>query len=306
MIAITTSTSTICLGTSVSFTATGASSYSWSGGPFTATTAASPVRDTIYSVTGIDANGCLNSDSVNISVISLTVSVSSSTAICKGKSVAITASSTDNYTYNWLIGNGLPFANTTVNPTITTTYTVEALDINGCMQSNTVVVTVNPNPTVAITSGKAVICKGESIVLTAGGAFSYSWNPSATSSSITISPKSNTVYNVKGIDTNGCKATASITQSVSLCTGLIELSASSSNLRVYPNPSSGLITVHCENTSQNSYMEVYTSLGALVVRQEVTTEETALDLSNQSAGIYFVYITQQGGSSQVSKIVKQR
>ena len=53
-----TGTTTICIGTSTTLTASGGTSYEWSNGPTTATNTVSPTTSTTYSVTITDANGC--------------------------------------------------------------------------------------------------------------------------------------------------------------------------------------------------------------------------------------------------------
>ena len=53
-----TGTTTICLGTSTTLTASGGTSYEWSNGLTTAASAVSPATSTTYSVTITDANGC--------------------------------------------------------------------------------------------------------------------------------------------------------------------------------------------------------------------------------------------------------
>ena len=69
--------------------------------------------------------------------------------------------------------------------------------------------TCNPPP-VTVTSDHTLICLGEVIMLTAGGANTYSWNAGATGISITISPTVSTTYTVTGTDLNGCTNTAAI------------------------------------------------------------------------------------------------
>lgn len=61
-------TTAICKGLSNTLTATGASTYSWSNNATTATVVVSPSVTSIYSVTGIDANGCEGSQQVQITV----------------------------------------------------------------------------------------------------------------------------------------------------------------------------------------------------------------------------------------------
>jgi hypothetical protein len=59
---------TICLGSSITFTASGAQTYSWSSGATTSVTVESPTITTSYTVTG-DSAGCSAMDTVSISVV---------------------------------------------------------------------------------------------------------------------------------------------------------------------------------------------------------------------------------------------
>lgn len=68
-----------------------------------------------------------------------TVSASNDTTICNGNSVSISASGAASYTWDNGLGNG---ASHTVSPTITTTYIVNGIDLNGCQNSDSVTVSV--------------------------------------------------------------------------------------------------------------------------------------------------------------------
>ena len=58
------------------------------------------------------------------------------------------------------------------------TYSVVGTDANGCKNSASQSVTVNPLPTVAITAdGPTALCQGATVTLTASGAASYLWSP---------------------------------------------------------------------------------------------------------------------------------
>ncbi|MBS1634691.1 MAG: T9SS type A sorting domain-containing protein [Bacteroidetes bacterium] len=67
-IAITGNSATVCAGTSVTLTASGASTYTWTSGVNTPTVAVSPAATTVYSVSGASAAGCTSIMSKTISV----------------------------------------------------------------------------------------------------------------------------------------------------------------------------------------------------------------------------------------------
>lgn len=78
--------------------------------------------------------------------------------------------------------------------------------------------TVNTIPNVNVT-GTSAICAGSSTLLTASGAVSYAWSPSAglnntTGTAVQASPASTTTYTVTGTNAAGCTSSNSITVTV--------------------------------------------------------------------------------------------
>jgi len=223
-ISITPATSTsICIGSGVALTASGASTYAWSpasglSGVTGATVNASPAATATYSITGTDANGCVNTTTKQVIVNPLpTISISPSTltTICSGNSVTITAIGAS--TYSWTPALGLSAttgASVTATPGTSTTYIATGTDANGCTGTSSKLINVNPTPTVSVLPATATsICVGNSVTLTASGASSYSWTPTAglssgTAAIVTASPSTTTSYTVTGTDANGCAATA--------------------------------------------------------------------------------------------------
>lgn len=78
--------------------------------------------------------------------------------------------------------------------------------------SNTVMVTVNPSPSVSI-SGTNQICAGQGVNLIAGGAVSYTWNNGSNVPAQSYTPATTTSYSVIGLSA-GCTGTAMITVTV--------------------------------------------------------------------------------------------
>ena len=211
---IVTATSTsaaVCTGASVTLTGGGASTYSWSGGVTNAVSFI-PTATTTYTVTGTNANGCVNTATITITVNPLPVVTTTTTAatICVGASTTITASGAT--TYAWMPGN-LTGATVTVSPIATTTYTVTGTNSNGCVNTATRIITVNPLPVVTATSTAAAVCTGASVTLTGGGATSYSWSGGVTDA-VSFIPTATVTYTVTGTNANGCVNTATITVTV--------------------------------------------------------------------------------------------
>jgi hypothetical protein len=203
----------VCIGSNATLNGGGATSYTWSGG-VTNGTAFAPTTTTTYTVTGTDANGCVNTATKTITVNSLPVvtaaSVPTSAAICIGSNATLNGGGATSYTWTGGVTNGTAFA-----PTTTTTYTVTGTDANGCVNTATKTITVNSLPVVTAasvpTSGQ--VCIGSNATLNGGGATSYTWTGGVTNGTA-FAPTTTTTYTVTGTDANGCVNTATKTITV--------------------------------------------------------------------------------------------
>ena len=210
IISATASPDTVCTGNVDTLTASGAVSYVWSNGPTTNPEIVSPSTLTTYTVTGTDANGCVNTGTVTVyALLSGPVSTSSAyPSICIGSSDILNAIGAS--FYNWMPGN-LSGSQITVSPAATTTYTVTGSSTNGCIKTDSITVFVNSLPIVSASASVSSFCSGASTTLTANGATSYSWSPgNSNGNPITVSPTTSTTYTATGTDANGCQNTATV------------------------------------------------------------------------------------------------
>jgi len=144
----------VCDGSSATLTASGGVSYLWSTGE---TLAQITVNSSgTYSVTGTGSNGCQNTASAAFTVNPLpTISISaSSTSICAGDSVTLTASGGTSY----LWGGGQTTNPLTVTPGATTTYSVTGTDANGCQNTATQQITVTAVDVATVEYAAASYC----------------------------------------------------------------------------------------------------------------------------------------------------
>jgi hypothetical protein len=203
-IAVNPTTAIVCEGDAVSLTASGASSYSWTGG-ITNATSFTLNTSNAYSVTGTDANGCQSTsvESITVNALPVLTIVSSPTdaVVCNGSPLVLTASGANTYTWTGNAVNGSSFV-----PSTSSVYTVTATDNNGCENATTQVVTVNNLPTISV-SGSSVVCLGQTTSLTVSGANSYLWSTGSINATVNVTPSSNTTYTVVGTDANGCEDT---------------------------------------------------------------------------------------------------
>ncbi len=222
--------------------------------------------------------------------------VSTNSLICKGNNSTLIASGAA--TYSW--STGATTNSITVNPLSTTAYTLNGVGVNGCSATVVSSVTVNALPTITITSTSSVLCSGNAAILSATGATSYTWNTGVISNTISINPTTTTPYTVSVLDANGCANTASITQQVSLCTGLEAHSKAEDLAVVYPNPSLGT----CDITlTTSSHVILMNSLGQIIQEDSLETGAHAINIQHAATGIYFVKIV-SGNQQQLIKLIK--
>ncbi len=288
----------VCLNHSGTLTALGANTYTWSTGSTGSSIVVPPNAGTIYTVTGANSQTCISSSTVQLSTaFPPTLSVSGNTQICEGQTTSLLANGAS--TYSWSNGVNSPF--TSLSPTSTSVYSVIGTDaMTNCFSANSITVTVLPRPVLNI-SGDTLLCNGESTTLLASGANTYSWSTGSLSPNINISPFSNSVYTLQGMNAAGsCSSTRIITVLVNPCTGLYATTPSNETISIYPNPTSG-------NLNLNIYTECEVQLmntsGELLLSKSYFPGTYNLNLSNLPAGIYFLEVRNTEGLN-ILKILK--
>ena len=223
---------TVCDGTQVTLTGAGALSYAWDNGVTDNTPFTPGVGTTNYTVTGTDANGCVNTDQTDVTVNALpNVVAGPDQAVCDGVQVTLSGSGAVNYAWDNGVTDGVAFTQAVG----TTTYTVTGTDANGCVNTDQVDVTVNPLPLVDAGPSQEV-CEGDQIVLFGSvllGSIqtNYIWDNGVVDNTAFIPGLGTTTYTVTGTDLNGCVntdqvdvtvnplPTATITGTSSVCIG---------------------------------------------------------------------------------------
>jgi len=199
---------TVCSNDSITLTAAGGVSYTWNTGATSASITETPISNpTSYTVVVTDANGCVDSTSTAINLLTpptIQINGGNTVSVCNGSSVTLTATGGNSYVWN----TSATSSSISVSPTIPTTYSVIGTGANGCIDSANVTVQVTTQPTANISALKDTICFGETLVLNATGGGTYLWNDNSTFDSLVVSPTLNTTYSVI-VDLGGCTDTAS-------------------------------------------------------------------------------------------------
>ena len=119
---------------------------------------------------------------------------------------------------------------------------------------------------------------------------SYTWINGVTYSS------NNTVATDTLLASNGCDSIVSLNLTIVSTVG-IDNPATLSDVKVYPNPTSGKLTIDAKNFEG---VEVYDVSGRLIIKSELKT----IDLEEQSKGIYLLRIN-ANGITQEFKVFKE-
>ncbi len=256
------STTTICSGSSVTLTASGANTYTWSTSSNSTSIVVAPGSSQTYTVTGTNAiNGCSASSSQAIAVNTTpTISVTGG-AICPGNSFTINPIGASSYTYSG--------GSQVVSPGSTTSYTIDGASAAGCMAAPAIItVTVAGTLTLTI-SGANSICDGSAVILTAGGATTYTWNTGATTTSISPTPSVNTTYSIIG-SSGSCTNTAVFNVSVN---PLPTVSANTSASIICGPPFQGTATITASGALTYTWNTAATTT-SIAVSPSITTNYT--------------------------------
>lgn len=211
----------------------GGYSYSWNTTPAQTTSTVTGLCAGVYICTATDANSCSISDTVTITEPSpVVIAPVADDTICNSGSTIITAIASGGngapYSYVWTMAAGLSndtISNPSAAPASTTTYTVNATDVNGCPAvPETTTITVNP-PLAVVAAGTASICPAASAPISAIGSggnnsgYTYSWLPATGLDNAAIatpvaSPPVTTTYTVTVNDGCSPSVTATVTVTV--------------------------------------------------------------------------------------------
>ncbi|MEO8147617.1 MAG: T9SS type A sorting domain-containing protein [Bacteroidia bacterium] len=271
-------------------------SYQWSNGETTQSIIATATNN--YSVVVTDANGCVNSDSVNIVVNPLpTIELGNDTATCNA-SVQLDAGS-GNILYQWSNGE----TTQTIIATATNNYSVVVTDANGCSNADSISITINALPvvtlnafpnsdTLCISSGVQTISNGNPIggTLSGTGVSGNNFNPALAGVGWNVILYSYT-------DSNGCTNIATDSVFVDLCLGVNSISGNET-INIYPNPATDEITISYNfKNASHIKIELYNSIGEkikVLVDEKYQVAENPQGFKNLAGlgkGIYLVKVS---------------
>jgi len=195
------------------------------------------------------------------------ISISGNIGFCAGSSTTLTLNSASSYFWSNTA------TTQSINITNAGTFIGRITDVNGCLTYDTVLVTQNPLPTVAIT-GLDTVCESlnPTTLSATTGMASYLWIGGETTQSITAFPGT---YTVTATDANGCTNTAMFTQEVIMVPAIPTINFTNNILSV---------------TTENNVTYQWTLNGQNIAN----ATDTSLTTSND--GLYNVVLTNPCGS----------
>lgn len=289
---------TFCQGESVELVSSEATGNTWSNSLTTSSIVVTTAGT--YSVTFTDVSGCSASSTpvvvtVNTNPTAPVVTPNGATSFCDGGSVTLVSSVSTGIEWSTGATSNSIVANATDD------YFVTVTDGNGCeATSNVVSVTENTLPTVTFAALGSICDDAAAITLTggspSGGVYSGPGVSGGTFNPATAGVGAHVITYVYE-DGNGCEGSATSSITVDGCSSLLE--SLLANLKVYPNPSNGILMIELEGDFSFELMDARGRL----VESGSTSNSVELNIVNYNSGIYFVNVTSNEMSTTI-RVVK--
>lgn len=294
---------TLCSGSSITVSASGASSYQWSNGLQGNSINISQAGT--YNVIGI-SNGCADTSgnlviTVNPSPV-VSISASGPVWFCPGNSVTLTATGASSYSWN----NG-PVTSSQVVSQSGTYYAIGSS--NGCSDTSNILSTVvYPAPSASFTftqSGNGLV----NFTNTSTGANSYSWNfGDGSTISTTTSPShqytGSGTFVVTLIVTNsdGCRDT--VIQNINVEPTGIHHIDNDLGIQLFPNPAQDEIHIKWTSEPFTGELIVFNSIGQSVFAKTcLQTNEFLIPCGSWSRGTYSLLLVSEKGNRSIQRIL---
>lgn len=292
------SDSLLCLGETITLVETGFDTIQWSDGSQSESLTISALGD--YWASAV-LSGCdVHSDTLTVSESSLIIYTepSDTVSFCGTSVIELTAYGGDSYMWN--TGE----LSNTLQVTSEGIYYVVGFDSDCSGVSNSVYVIEESNIDINVFTEENVLCLNSAPAQLLATPEGGTWSGIGVEGNLfypSLSGVGAFVITYSYEDSNGCQASANIFLAVNDCVNVEEIT---SNLySIYPNPTSGVVTVLAKNLSEVA-LQIYSADGRLVKSFDYGGVTSLLDLTPLSNGIYFVNIQDKYSSYQM-KLLKQ-
>ncbi|HQQ93802.1 MAG TPA: M43 family zinc metalloprotease, partial [Bacteroidia bacterium] len=185
------------------------------------------------------------------------------------------------------------------------TYTITLAADNGTLSTFSKTISITPSPTLNILGASPVVCMNDDIVLIAGGAVNYTWQPgNLFGNTFAYTATSDQTISLTGSD-GTCKSTWDFTISVTECAGLQGASQEDLILDIYPNPASeqfyirygkSFTSLELSDISGRTVLSKALNCATGACTEEISTNE-------MKNGIYIMQLRAKDGSRTARKFV---
>lgn len=248
-----------------------------------------------YSVRVTNVNKCIGRDTIVIAQGgNPIVNLGNDTAACDGVAITLDAGNPGS-TYLYNTG-----ANTqTLSVTPGGTYWVVVTNAQKCIGRDTIVVSITPKASVSLIN-QTKTASTVNFNSDAANTTTYNWSFGDGATSNIPAPShtyaANGNYTVRLIVTNECGSDTAISGVVISGVGVGTVSAAPAELKLYPNPTQGLVTLENKSNLQVQSLTILNSIGSVVMqRDNVDNRKEILDLSSLPAGTYMIRIHTNNG-----------
>ena len=227
-----------------------------------------------YSVTITDNNGCVNSDTMNLTTFILpTPDLGNDTSFCIGSPFATTITPGTFAAYIW--SNGAISASINIGA-VPNTYSVTVTDARGCLNDDAMTVFRNQLPSPNLGPDDSY-CQGSSFtkILNPGLFDAYVWSDGSTGQILGVSSAG--TYSVTVTDMNGCVNDDDIVITENPT----------------PNVDLGADVSFCEDEAVNHFLDATTLLPGNGFNFLWNTNETSGTINATNFGVYSVIVTDQ-------------
>lgn len=179
----------------------------------------------------------------------------------------------------------------------TTVVTWSFDDGNGNITTQTQVVTINPI-VVSITQ------EGAMLTANTAGNYSYQWLD-CDKGNTPIDGATNYFYQATQIGNYAVKVTSKegcsiVSNCVSVGTLSVQQNALTHQTTIFPNPTTGEVTINTSTNYDNGVIEVYSAYGQLVYKANFSGNNAVINLESKPTGVYFVRIN----NTVVTQVIK--
>lgn len=244
-----------------------------------------------YWVTVTDADGCTDTDTVDVNFIDYPiVDLGSNITACANQTISLDAGNAG-LSFDW--SNGA--TTQTINPITSGTYWVTVSTNGSCASSDTVTVNLLALATASSVSETVTGFNADFTVNNPQNITSYLWNFGDGSTLNGTSPNAqhtyaNGTYNMYVVinNNNGCDAdTLKTTVLISDDTSVDEETLNNV-IQIYPNPTSGIIQIQNNLNKAINQVVIYDYAGKEIYSTVINESKSYMNISDLPQGIYFI------------------